>query len=107
MAFVVLASSQLFYALSVRHEEKTIFRIGLLSNIYLIGAIVIGLLLQAAVISIPVLSDAFKVNSLNSETWAFALGLSAIPLIVNELVKMIVNVFKKHITNHKTRTSLD
>ena len=65
MAFVVLAVSQLFYSLTIRSASKSIFQIGLFSNKYLIGSIIIGFILQIGVISIPVLSNAFKVHNLS------------------------------------------
>jgi Ca2+-transporting ATPase len=45
MAFMVLVSCQLFYSLTVRNSKKSILQIGIFSNKYLIGAIVLGLLL--------------------------------------------------------------
>ncbi|HEY5575447.1 MAG TPA: cation-translocating P-type ATPase, partial [Clostridiaceae bacterium] len=56
MAFVVLATSQLFYSLSMRNATKSIFQIGLFTNKALIGAIIVGFILQIGVISIPFLA---------------------------------------------------
>lgn len=87
MAFVVLAASQLFYALSMRNFNKSILKIGLLSNKFLIGAIIIGILLQLAVIAIPVFADAFGVHNLSAMEWGVALGFALLPLVVNEIIK--------------------
>ncbi len=87
MAFVVLAASQLFYSLSMRNSEKSIFKIGLFSNRILIGAIVVGILLQLVVISIPVLANAFGVHNLTLLDWVIVISFSLIPLVVNELIK--------------------
>lgn len=89
MAFVVLAASQLFYSLSMRNAKKSIFKIGLFSNKFLIGAIVIGILLQLLVISIPVLATAFGVHSISLLDWCIVLGFALIPLIVNEIIKVL------------------
>ncbi|MDW7668313.1 MAG: cation-translocating P-type ATPase [Bacillota bacterium] len=89
MAFVVLAASQLFYSLSMRNDKKTIFKIGFLSNKYLIGSIFIGLLLQLGVISIPFLARAFKVVNLSFKDWVIVLSLALIPLFFKELYKLI------------------
>jgi len=89
MAFVVLAASQLFYSLSMRNDKKTIFKIGVFSNKYLIGAIVVGLLLQLGVISIPFLAKAFKVVNLSLQDWGTVLILAVIPLILKEISKLI------------------
>jgi Ca2+-transporting ATPase len=89
MAFVVLAASQLFYSLSMRNDKKTIFKIGFLSNKYLIGSVFVGLLLQLGVISIPFLSNAFKVVNLSIEDWGIVLLLAVIPFILREIYKLI------------------
>ncbi len=89
MAFVVLAASQLFYSLTMRNDKKTIFKIGFLSNKYLIGSIFIGLLLQLGVISIPFLARAFKVVNLSLKDWGIVFSLALIPLFFKELYKLI------------------
>ena len=88
MAFVVLSTSQLLFALSMGHEEKTIFQIGIFTNSYLLGAIGIGFVLQLAVIVIPVFAEAFKVQVLGADGWATVISLAIIPLAVNELAKV-------------------
>ena len=88
MAFVVLAGSQLFYSLAMRHPSKSIFQMGLFSNRYLIGAIAVGFLLQLGVISIPVLAEAFHVKMLSLRDWGLVLLFSLIPLAINEIGKL-------------------
>lgn len=90
MAFVVLATSQLFYSLSMRNPVKSIFKIGLFTNKYLIGAIIVGISLQLVVISIPVLATAFGVNFLSLSDWGLVFLFSLIPLFVNEIIKLFV-----------------
>lgn len=90
MAFVVLAASQLFYSLTVRNARKSIFQIGLFSNLYLIGSIIIGFLLQIAVISVPFLANAFKVHNLSLSDWGLVIIFALIPLFVNELIKVFM-----------------
>lgn len=89
MAFVVLAASQLFYSLSMRSATKMIVQIGLFTNPYLIGSIIVGLLLQLLVISVPVLAGAFKLQMLSPGSWCLVLGLALVPEIVNELIKLV------------------
>ena len=91
MAFVVLAASQLFYSLSMRNFNKSIFRIGFFSNKYLIGAIIIGILLQLVVITVPFLSSAFGVHNLSLSEWGIVIGFSLIPHIVNEIIKVFAS----------------
>jgi len=90
MAFVVIAASQLFYSLSMRNFEKSIIKIGIFSNRYLIGAIAIGLFLQLVVISVPILASAFSVHNLNLRDWAIVIAFALTPLIVNEIIKAVM-----------------
>lgn len=87
MSFVVLAASQLFYSLSMRNASKSIFKIGLFSNKYLIGAIVLGLVLQLGMISVPFLANAFKLQWLSVRDWLIVLAFALVPLIINEFIK--------------------
>jgi Ca2+-transporting ATPase len=95
MAFVVLAASQLFYSLTMRNSSKSIFKIGLFSNIYLIGAILVGFILQMGVISVPFLARAFGLGMLSLYDWALVLLFSLIPLIVNETIKAFIRLNRK------------
>ncbi len=89
MAFVVLSISQLFHSLNMRHPDKSIFQLGLFTNKYLIYSILLGILLQVIVITIPALASVFKVYPLTLRDWTFVLVLSIMPLVINEIVKAI------------------
>ncbi|MDK2800331.1 MAG: P-type Ca2+ transporter type [Clostridiales bacterium] len=88
MAFVTLGLSQLVHAFNVR-TRSSLLKIGFFTNKYMIGAFVISLLLQMSVVTIPVLSDIFKVTMLNSSQWLTVAGLSIAPLILVELGKAV------------------
>ena len=90
MAFVVLAASQLFYSFTMRNATKSIFKIGIFTNKFLIGSLVVGILLQLVVISIPVLATAFGVHFLTLQDWGLVLLFALIPLIVNEIIKLFI-----------------
>ncbi|GIM30536.1 ATPase [Clostridium polyendosporum] len=95
MSFVVLSISQLFYALTIRNQRKSIFKIGLFSNKYLIYSIIIGIILQASVITITPIARIFKVYALTFNDWIFVILLSLIPFIINELVKFFMRNHSK------------
>lgn len=101
MAFVVLATSQLFYSLSMRNATKSIFEIGFFSNKFLILSIIVGLILQIGVISIPVLASAFKVHTLSINDWLFVFFLAAIPFIAREISKIIMRAGIKRNTDEE------
>jgi len=88
MTFVVLSVSQLVHSLNMRNDKKSIFQIGLFTNKYLIGAIIIGIVLQDLIITVPPLANAFSVHALSLEDWGIVTILSLMPLFFNEVVKM-------------------
>ena len=90
MAFMVLVMCQLFYSLAVRSSSKSIFQIGLFSNKYLTGAIVLGILLQLIVVGIPVMQSAFHLQMLDLRGWIIAISLGLVPLLVNEFFKIFI-----------------
>ena len=95
MAFMAIISCQLFYSMAVRNHKKSIFQIGLFSNKYLVGAIILGLVLQLIVIGIPVMQNAFKLQMLDMRGWLMAIGLGLVPLIFNEIYKLFIRTNKK------------
>lgn len=92
MAFVSLSMLELIHSFNIRSEES-IFKIGLFTNKYLIGALILGSLLQVGVIAIPVLANIFDVVALNSTQWVYTILISISPLVIMELQKRL-NDFK-------------
>ncbi|MCC5467358.1 cation-translocating P-type ATPase [Pelosinus baikalensis] len=90
MAFVVLAGAQLFFSFSMRSMHKSVFRIGLFSNMYLVGAVILGFILQLGVITIPAFANAFKVQNLSVYDWGLVMLFSIVPFIVNEVSKLFM-----------------
>ncbi|BAR86544.1 MULTISPECIES: cation-translocating P-type ATPase [Bacillus cereus group] len=89
MAFVVLSFSQLVHSFNLRSRTKSIFSIGIFTNKYLVFSLLIGVLMQVCIISIPPLANIFGVHALTMRDWGFVLLLSIIPLIVNEIIKLV------------------
>ncbi len=90
IAFVVLSGTQLIHALNMRSSDKSIFKIGLFSNMYLIYAMVVGIALQMAVIYIPPIARMFNVIPLTLADWGLVIVLSLIPLVINEIIKLFI-----------------
>ncbi len=92
LAFMILVCSQLFYAFGMQDFKKSVFRTGIFRNKYLIGAVVLGLVLQLLVMLIPFMRDAFKLHMLDTRGWIMAMVLGLIPLVFLELRKLIFPV---------------
>lgn len=99
LAFMTLVACQLFYALAMRHPTKSIFQVGVFTNKYLIGAIVLGLALQLVVIAIPFMREAFNLKMLDKNGWFMVLFLGLVPLLVNELGKIYLRVWRRKIVD--------
>jgi Ca2+-transporting ATPase len=97
LAFMVLVVSQLFYSLAHRNERKSIFRIGIFSNKYLVGAILIGLALQMIVVGIPVIRSAFHLQMPDLRAWGIIFALGFTPLVLNEIIKIFIRAPKKRV----------
>lgn len=90
IVFTVLTVSQLFHSLAVRSERESIFHIGLLSNLPMLGAVLITLLLQMAVIYSPTLNGIFHTQPLPMLDLAICLLLSSLVLIAVEIEKWLI-----------------
>lgn len=94
MAFITLSVSQLFHSLNLRSTMKSIFQVGIFKNRLLIGSILLGLAIQASLVYVPFLHDVFGIHYLSIEDWLFVIGLSIIPVVLNEIVKAFKRVFE-------------
>jgi len=88
MAFTTLVSFSLFVVLCARSDTRSAF-CGLFSNSWLWGAIGLALLLQAAVIYVPFLQQAFSTVSLGGDDWLRCAAVGSSVLWLSEAGKLI------------------
>ena len=91
MAFVAIAMLELIHSFNVKSDES-IFKVGLFENKYLIGAFVLGALLQIVVVMVPVFANVFGLVPLTGTQWIYTLGISILPLIIMEAQKKLNSV---------------
>ncbi len=89
MVFTVLGISQMGHAMAIRSDFKSLFQLGVFGNKQLVGAVLLTLGLQIAVIYVPFLQDIFRTQSLSISELAFCIGLSSITFWAVELEKWI------------------
>lgn len=92
MAFATLTLARLFHGFNCR-SRHSIFKIGLASNIYSVGAFFGGVLLLALVIFVPVMRTLFTVSPLNGYQIGMIALLAFIPTVIIQLYK----VMKEHV----------
>jgi len=88
-AFIVLSCAQLFHAFNCRSMTKSLFKLGIFTNIKLVYANFASFFLQVIVINVPFLRTIFKVEQLSVLDWALVLAISSFPLWAMEVVKAV------------------
>lgn len=95
LCVTVLAVSQLFHAIGMRNIHRSLFRMNHLENRFMIFAFLLGLVLQVAIVEIPVLHVFFSTTSLDASHWLLAFGLALLPLIAHECIVLGKNIMKR------------
>ena len=86
MAFITLGVVELIHSFNLKSKES-IFKTGILNNKYLVGAFVLGTLMQVGVVCIPFISSKFKLVALNSTQWIYTVLISISVLVIMEIQK--------------------
>jgi Ca2+-transporting ATPase len=94
MAFTTLVFFSLFTVFNARSDERSAF-VGLFSNKWLWGAVGLSVLLQAAVIYIPFLQQAFSTVALSPGDWLRCAAVASSVLWLRELSKLIARASKR------------
>ena len=94
MAFSALTLARLFHGFNCR-SKRSIFSLGLLSNLYSVGAFVLGCLLLALVLFVPALHSLFVVESLDGMMYAYVALLAFAPTVVIQIIKAISDKVNK------------
>ena len=89
MVFTALTLSQLAYALAIRSERESLFRLGLFSNLPLLGAVCLSAALQILVVYVPALNSIFKTEPLSLVDLSLCLATAALVFAVAELEKFV------------------
>jgi Ca2+-transporting ATPase len=85
----VAAFSQLLFAIGCRSDRVTAFGLGFFTNPWLLGAIVVSMLLQISVVTLPYARDVFQVGAELGRDWLLVAGLSLVPVTLIELAKLV------------------
>ena len=103
MAFISLGMLELIHSFNVKSEES-IFKVGLFENKYLVGAFLLGTVLQLGIVFVPTLAEIFKLTQLNTTQWLITIVISIAPIIIVEIQKKFNELkFGKVVYDYKTR----
>jgi Ca2+-transporting ATPase len=87
MVFTVLAFSQLSHVMAIRSDREFLHKLGLFSNRPLLGAVLLTIGLQLAVIYVPAANTIFRTHPLTPSELLLCFGLSMIVLVGVEVEK--------------------
>jgi P-type Ca2+ transporter type 2C len=93
MAFITIAMFQVFNALNVRSLKQSVFKIGLLSNRFLVGAIIISVTLLVLSTVVPFLQIALATVPLALNDWGLIILVSSSVFVLTEIRKLVENRF--------------
>ena len=89
MVFTVLTLAQMAHVIAIRSESEPIWRLGLLSNRPLLGAVLLTFALQMATIYVPFLNPIFKTQPLSLSELLICLAAAATVYIAVEVGKAL------------------
>lgn len=89
MAFTLLTMIEIFNSFNCKSERYSIFKIGVLNNLYLVGAFLTSFIMQLCVIYIPFLQKYVGTTSLGWNDWIIILSASFGIIAIVELAKYI------------------
>jgi Ca2+-transporting ATPase len=87
IAFNTLVFFQLFYVFACRSEFHSILEVGLGTNPYLVGAVLLSAMLQLASVYVPFLQPVFHTVPLDVQHWGIILLISSAPIVWGALLK--------------------
>jgi Ca2+-transporting ATPase len=87
IVFALMCVDSLVFAFSVRSFKRTIFRKGIFSNRYLVGAIIISAVLLVGAVYLPPLQRLLVTQSLGMAEWAIIFSISLAEILLIELSK--------------------
>jgi Ca2+-transporting ATPase len=89
LAFCAMVVYQWFLVFNARSDERTVFKLGLLRNRWLIAAIILAVILQMAVIYAPPLQLAFDTFPLGWSDWGIVILAGGSLFVIEETRKAL------------------
>ena len=99
MVFTILAFAQLGHVMAIRSQRQFLFRQGVFSNLPLLGAVLLTVVLQCVVIYLPAANQIFHTQPLSMQELLICLAAAALVFHAVEMEKFI----KRIIQRRKTR----
>ncbi len=95
MAFATLTLARLFHGFTCR-SDKSIVKLGILSNKWSLGAFVLGVLLLACVLYVPFMHGLFVIAPVSGAQTLWIVGLAALPTIIVQIYRCVRECMTKN-----------
>jgi P-type Ca2+ transporter type 2C len=102
MTFTTLMMFQLFNVYNCRSNWRSAFS-GFFDNKWLLVAVIFSLSTHVLVIYVPLLQTAFHTVALSMTDWLVVTGVAATLLVIVELVKVVLRVQRRAVTNARVQ----
>ena len=89
LALCTLVMSQLIHVFECRSERHSIIEIKLFTNMWLVGAVLVSVILICLVLYVPFLREIFHTVALNLKQWLIVLFFSGIIALINSVYLLI------------------
>lgn len=100
LTFGVIVLAELFRALAARSQRLTFWQLRVTSNLYVIAAVSVSILLQVAISSFPMTRAIFHTTIPTSSEWILLLTLAVTPVTIIELTKVARNLIDRQNTKN-------
>jgi Ca2+-transporting ATPase len=107
LAFAVLVTSHIAWAMAARSWSRTFLRIGPLTNLRLIGVVTATFVMQVIVQSTPALARLFGVAPLGWRQWSIVAVLGLVPVTAIEILKILTPMFRPGIIPPSPGTNIN
>ena len=95
IVFALMCIDSLVFAFSVRSFKRTIFRKDILSNRYLVGAVIVSAIFLVGAVYFPFLQKLLATQPLALTEWLIIFGVSLIEILLIEFSKKRIFSFEK------------
>lgn len=95
ITFLTLAFSQLWHVFNMRHRRSGLLHNEVTRNAWVWSAIVLCTFLLAVPAYVPAIADILHIVPPDRDMWLIILGMSAVPLAVNQIAALLFGRFRK------------
>jgi Ca2+-transporting ATPase len=89
ISFLTLAFGKLWFVFNLRRPGSALFDNDIFKNPYIAGSIALCILLLFAAVYLPGLSNVLKIENPTGHGWLVILGMSLIPFIFGQVLRII------------------